>query len=305
MYIMKGRDVPTVRPRRAGADEKLQDHMVDLYEYTDYRQLLKDLYLDTKRRKPFFSYRYIAQKVGFSSAGFFSNILQGKRNISNETIFRFAELFKFSKRQTEFFELLVHFNQAKQHERRRFYVEKLLGFKRSRFFLLAADQYEYFDKWYYVAIRELLNYFPFRDDYKLLGRMLRPAISPSEAKKAVDLLERLKLIEQRPDGSYRVTDAVVTTGRELTSVAVHNFQRATIDLAKESIDRFARTKRLISTLTLNLSEEAYKAIEDKLVEFEREVLELVQNDRNDPDRIYQFNFQVFPLADVYRRDGRE
>jgi uncharacterized protein (TIGR02147 family) len=277
--------------------------MVNIYDYTDYRLLLKDLYEDAKKHKPFFSYRYIARKVGFSSAGFFSNILQGKRNISNETIFGFAELFTFSKRQTEFFELLVHFNQARQHERKRFYFEKLLSFKRSRFYLLGADQYEYFDKWYYVAIRELLNYFPFQGDFKELGRMLRPAISPSEAKKAVELLERLGLIERNPDGFYGVTDAVVTTGRELRSVAVHNFQRSTIDLAKESIDRFPRHKRLISTLTLNLSEEVYQGIVDKLVEFEREVLELVQNDTNSPDRIYQFNFQVFPLADSYDRDG--
>ncbi|MBD3315526.1 MAG: TIGR02147 family protein [Chitinivibrionales bacterium] len=279
--------------------------MINIYDYTDYRALLKDLYEDTKRRKKFFSYRYIARKIGFSSAGFFSNIIQGKRNISNETIFKFADLYGFSKRQTGFFELLVHFNQAKEHERRRFYFEKLLTFKRSRFHQLGVDQYEYFEKWYYVAIRELLNYFPFRGDYKELGRMLRPAINPSETKKAVDLLERLGLIERKDDDSYHVTDAVVTTGREFRSVAVHNFQRATIDLAKESIDRFPRNQRLISTLTLNLSEGVYKEIVDKLVEFEREVLELVQNDHDNPDRIYQFNFQVFPLADIYDGDGGE
>ena len=76
--------------------------MLNVFEYISYRQLLKDLYEAHKKKLSSFSYRYIGQKVGFKSAGFFSNILQGKRNISQNTIFRFAELFKFNKKLHRF-----------------------------------------------------------------------------------------------------------------------------------------------------------------------------------------------------------
>jgi len=69
-----------------------------------------------------------------------------------------------------------------------------------------------------------------------------------------------------------------------------------MDLAKEAVDRFPRDTRSISTLTLSLSAEVYAAIDAKLALFRREVLDMVKNDTNGVDRVYQFNFQVFPLT---------
>lgn len=271
--------------------------MINVFEYIDYRLLLKNLYEGQKKKQPSFSYRYIGQKVGFKSAGFFSNILQGKRNISNNIIFKFAELFKFNKKETEYFELLVMYDQANQHSMKKYYFEKLLAMRKSKVHALTAEQYMYFGKWYNVAIRELLNYFPFRGDYRELAKMVNPAITPVEARKSVELLKKLGLIEEKEDHTYRVTNKTVTTVPYVPLLAVHNFQLATMDLAKEAIDRFPNEKRSISTLTLSLSEESYKTIEDKLAIFRRQVLDLVKNDRNKIDRVYQFNFQIFPLSE--------
>lgn len=49
--------------------------MVDIFCYTDYRKFLFDFYEAKKRSTPHFSHRYVAQKVGFSSSGFFSKII--------------------------------------------------------------------------------------------------------------------------------------------------------------------------------------------------------------------------------------
>jgi len=269
-----------------------------VFEYLDYRLLLRDLYEQHRAEKPFFSYRYIAQKVGFKSAGFFANILQGRRNMSADTAFRFADLFKFGRRETEYFQTLVQYEQAKQHMQKRFYYEKLLAMRSSSVARLAADKYEYLQKWYYVAIRELLNFFPFKGDYVDLARRVRPYIKPSEAKAAVELLERLELVRRRDDGYYELTDKTISSYPEVPLVAVHNFQLAMMDLAKESIDRFPREKRSVSTLTMSVSAGTYKAVEEKLAQFRREVQEMVEKDPAEADRIYQFNFQIFPLADI-------
>lgn len=271
--------------------------MINVFEYLDFRQLLKDLYENRKREQSTFSYRHIGQKVGFKSAGFFSNILQGKRNISNNIIFRFAELFKFNKKETEYFELLVLYDQSREHSRKKYYFEKLLAMRKSKVHELTADQYSYFDKWYNVAIRELLNYYPFRGDYTQLAKMVTPPITPAEARKSMALLLRLGLVEEKEDHTYQVTDKTVTSYPHVPLVAIHNFQLATMDLAKEAVDRFPREKRSISTLTLSLSSQTYKAIEEKLAIFRREVLDLVKNDMNRIDRVYQFNFQIYPLSE--------
>ena len=276
--------------------------MANVYDYTDYRALLRDLYTQRKEKQPFFSYRYIGQKVGFKSAGFFTNILQGRRNISSEIIFKFAELFRFSKRQTEYFETLVLYDQSKQHAQRRYYYEKMLSMRKGKVHRLAADQYEYFNKWYHVAIRELLNFYPFKGDYADLARRVRPYIKPSEAKAAVDLLLRLGLVRKKDDGTYELTEATVTSVPDVPLVAVHSFEVATMDLAKEAIDRFPRNRRDISTVTLSISAQTYEQIHEKLAAFRREMLDMAKNDPHEVDRIYQFNFQIFPLADIRGTD---
>jgi uncharacterized protein (TIGR02147 family) len=175
--------------------------------------------------------------------------------------------------------------------------------RKSKVHELTEEQYLYFEKWYNVAVRELLNYYPFRGDYIQLAKMLNPPITPAEAKKSVELLLKLNLIEEKEDHTYQVTNKTVTSYPHVPLLAIHNFQLATMDLGKEAIDRFPGDKRSISTLTLSLSCEVYKVIEEKLANFRRDVLDLVKNDTNRIDRVYQFNFQIFPLSE--ERDPKQ
>ncbi|MBN2037783.1 MAG: TIGR02147 family protein [Chitinispirillaceae bacterium] len=269
---------------------------IDVFDYIDYRKLLKDLYEERKAANPSFSYRYIALKVGFSSAGFFTNILQGKRNISAENIFRFAAVFRLKRQETEYFELLVNYDQAKNHEQKKYYFEKILASKRSKIRLTEAWQYEFYSQWYYTAVREVIDIYRFEGkDFGELAKKVSPAITPSQAKKAVDLLQKLGMITMGNDGYFVQSDDLITTGYEAPTVAVNNFLVSTIDLAREAIDRYPRDKRTISTLTFSCSAEGYAHIEERLKMFRREILEIVRGDKN-RDRVYHVNFHVYPMS---------
>jgi uncharacterized protein (TIGR02147 family) len=279
--------------------------MIDIFQYTDYRKYLSDFYEAEKNRNPHYSHRYIAQKVGFASSGFFSKILQEKTNISNDLALRFADFLKLKKTEAEYFGLLVFFNQAKSHADKKRWFEKIVAFSKSKVKIVQVSQYEFFQKWYYVAIRELLAFYKFSDDYQQLGKMVDPPISEAQAKKAIALLEKLDLIKKGEDGFYKQTDTLISTGYDVKSVAINNFQIATLDLAKESIDRFPKDERDISTLTLSFSKELYGIIHERLKGFRRDILELVKNDPNAVDRVYQVNFQIFPLSQYRREDRHE
>lgn len=270
--------------------------MANVFDYMDYRVFLKETYQENKARNPGYSCRYIAQKVGFKSASFFSQILKGKSNISLSTAARFAAFLKLKRKEADFFEALVLFNQAKSHEEKKQGFERLMGFRSSRVRITGSEQYEFYEKWYYTAVRELLYFQPFRGDYETLGRMLSPPIKAAEAKQAVALLRKLGMIARNPQGHWVRADAVSTsTGYEATATAIHNFQLQTLALAGESIDRFARATRSISTLTFGLSPKGFKAIEEELNGFRRRLLKIAEGDEKE-DTVYQVNFQVFPLT---------
>jgi uncharacterized protein (TIGR02147 family) len=273
--------------------------MLNVFDYTDYRILLADLYQQRKSEWVAFSYRYICSKVGISSAGFFTNILNGKRNISDELIFKFAELFGFSRVETEYFECMVHYDQSREPDRRKYYHDKMIVMRKTSIYELTAEQNEYFSNWYNVAIRELINFYPFNGDYEALAKMLAPSITATQAQNAIELLLKLNLI--RKDGElYIVTDKTVRTSNQTSLSAIHHYQRAAMTLAQTAIERFDRADRNISTLTLNISTAQFKAISEKLTEFQLVALEMAKSDPEPSERVYQFNFQIFPLTKCYK-----
>jgi uncharacterized protein (TIGR02147 family) len=272
--------------------------MIDIFEYIEYRKLLSDLYKEKREECPYFSYRYIAKKVGFSSAGFLANIIQGKRNISPEYIFGFAKLFKLKKAETEYFELLVNFDQAKNHDQKKYYFEKILSSKKSKLKITDLQNYEFYSKWYYTAVREVLDVYEWDGvDYSELAKRIMPPLSTGEIKKAVELLLNMGFIRKNKKGFYEQTDQFISTGYDARSLSITNFLVSTIDLARGAIDRFPRDQRSMSALTFSISADGYKAIDERLKTFRREILEIARADKN-RDRIYHVNFQIFPMSKI-------
>lgn len=267
----------------------------NLFHYTDYRVFLKDYYSHQKIVNHKYSHRFFALKAGIRSSGFFSDVLSGRRNLTTVLIMKFGAALKLKPKDMDYFENLVRFNQAKNlAEKSRFY-EKMLAFQNVKAEVLSKHQHEFYSKWYYSAIRELINFIRFKDDFKGLARKLNPSVTPSNAKKAVKILEKLNLIKKGPDGVYRQTSAIITTGKEFRSVNVANFQQATMDLAKEAIDRHPRETRDISTLTVTLSGDGFNTVKNEIDGMRKKILSIARAESK-PDRVYQINFQVFPLS---------
>jgi uncharacterized protein (TIGR02147 family) len=269
--------------------------MKSIFDYSDYRSFLADFYTEKKAQNPIFSYRFMAQHVGFKSAGHFTKIIQGKANISVSLALRFAEFFKFNKKQTEYFQSLVLYNQAKNHQDKRRYFEKMLAFKNAKIITVNGSQYEFYEKWYYTVVRETLAVVPVKNDFAGLAARIVPPITEKEAKKAVGVLERLGFVVRDDDGYYRQANPLLMADRDTASLAVDNFILSNIDLARQAIDRFPKDERKLSATTLTISKATYDKIINELQEFRRHILTLAQQDQH-PERAYQFNFQVFPVS---------
>ncbi len=270
---------------------------LNVFDYTDYRNLLRDFYEQQKKKNAKFSHRYIAQKVGFSSSSFFSQVIKVQSNISDRLIFSFAKFMKLNKRETEYFELLVKYNQAKSHEEKKFFFEKLLNFRRPETKKLQAGQYQLLNKWYHIAIRQIIAVLPFRGDYKELAKTIVPAISPAEAKRGVQLLKDLDLIRKNAQGYYEWNQPSITTGSDSSALGLQTYILQTMDLGRDALDRFEKKERDLSTLTLSISGQGLIKALESIRQFRKELLELAEND-SEVDRVYHLNMQFFPMSKV-------
>ena len=276
--------------------------MKHLYEYMNYRDYLRDSYDEKKRDHPFYSFRLFSQKAGFSSPNFLKLVIDAKRNLSKESVFKFSKALSHNKKEAEYFENLVFFNQSKTLEEKNAYLSKLMKYRRkSDPKKIEESEYSYYSEWYHPVIRELVTAIDFKGDYKTLGHAVIPPISPVEAEKSVKLLLDLAFIEKTDNGRYAKSTATLTTGPLVRSIAVANYHKAMMQRASESIERFPSNQRDISSLTLSVSGETMGAMIEKLREFRKELLDIAEADKN-PGMAVQINFQLFPLSAPFTSD---
>jgi uncharacterized protein (TIGR02147 family) len=261
----------------------------------EYRDYLRDFYEQKKHDNVYFSFRYIGDKVGIDPSHLVK-IFQKQRHIGNASIETFIGFCKLQGTDAEYFNALVRFNKAKSDRDCKSYYEKLLALKGVKSFVLEKGQYEYYKKWYYSAMLTLLDFYDFKGDYKALAEKMSPHITPFEAKKGIELLEKLGLIKKTAGGRYALTNKIVSTGDHCRSIAVKMFQEETMRLAMESLSRHPPEKRNISTVTITIAESDLDEINEIIRGFRSSLLSYARNKEN-PDSVYQLNVQLFPLTE--------
>ncbi len=273
---------------------------VSVFRFLDAREFLRQAYDAEKKRNPKFSQRFIARAMNAGSSSFFKDVLTGRAPLSPARAAKFARLFRLSEKEAEHFGNLVMFTQAGTREEKEFYLRRLGGSPAGRKSLLEASQREYLRKWHYAAIRELLDIHDFRGDYEALAKSLDPAITPAEARDAMELLVRLGLVRKNAQGRYEKVGDVVATRDGGDPEAARPGLRASLDLARRSLEEHPPATRPFSYLTLNVSGRAFAEIRDRIRAFRREILEVVAADA-EADRLYQLNLQFFPLSTPAKR----
>jgi uncharacterized protein (TIGR02147 family) len=268
--------------------------MPNIFDYYDYHKYLMDYYKEKKSLQSFFSYRYMSQRLGIDP-GYLVKVFQWKNNITIESVPKFVDLLKLSKKEARYFELLTLFCKAKTHVEMTSYFEKLLPFTNKSPVKMEEKNYEFYKKWYYSAIREIIAFHKFKDNYDELAATVQPQIKASEAKKAIDLLEKLEMIRKNKDGFYEVTSRFMTTGESWHSIAIRQYQEEILVLAKDALDNIPKDERDFSTMTVSLSKGGFEKVRDGLKQFRRQVFDIVKNEDH-VDYAYQLNFQVFPVS---------
>jgi uncharacterized protein (TIGR02147 family) len=269
--------------------------MDDLYSYTDYRRFLKDYYESHKAKNPSFSYRYLANKAGVNSSAFFKFIIEGKRNLTKQSIIKIAAALRLTGNESEYFENLVFFNQAKTIKEKDLFFSRLMEHKKTRKVApIGEEYYEYFAQWYHCVIRELIVMADFADDWERLGRLLKPRIGAKQAKQSVELLLRLGFLKKE-NGRYVQTEPVLSTGYGVSAHQIVKFQIEMLKHAIESFNLAGERERLNSSTTFGISGELFAHFVAMIRDFRLKLMELARLD-NKASMVYQLNLNLFPVS---------
>lgn len=284
-------------------DEPMMSVTARLYEYDDYRAFLKAFFDEQKRHRTFFSHRYFARRAGLSSPSFCLDVIHGKYNLTINTISKVIRGLGLKGRAVSFFEALVGYNQAKSRQERERCHEDLVRIREaSKNYRLSAKHNAYFAKYNLSIVRELAVFSDWDGDYKRLGAMLKPPISSSDARAAVETLVEIGLIEQTDSCSYQQTHAVVST-RDVPGSVQRTALREILKLGIDAIDLMPPIERHLSHTTVSMSRASYDEAMKILDESRRRIIELAVHDQT-VEQVYEVVLQAFPVSEPFERSPR-
>ncbi len=278
-----------------------------IFSYSSYRKYLRDVYLHFKKTVPGFAYATISEKAGFSSPSFIKLVIDGKKNVSADSANRIAVALKLNKQQTSYFKLLVEFEQAEDLETKVAVIARIDTYRKrsSPDRILPADHI-YLSKWYYCAIREMVDLIDWKEDPEYISKKLRGLVSPAQVRSALSYLETHGFLERAPGGSLRKRNKNLATGdlqdEEFLRTIARQFHVQMVEQSLQSIKSLPPDERHVTNTTLSLSKDSYKYALQRIESLRMELLELASRDEQ-VDNVYQLTVNLFPFTTM--EDGNE
>jgi uncharacterized protein (TIGR02147 family) len=272
----------------------------NLFEYLDYRKFLRDWFVAKKELNRRFSHRAFARRAGQRSPSTLSDVMEGRRNLTQSTTESFCKALAFTAEENSFFTLLVHLDQAKNTDERNRAYETIAAtrrFKEAR--RIEGEGFRYLTHWYYPAIRELAQCPSFRNDPKWISDTLCPSITPSQAKRAVAELLDMGLLEEH-DGSLRPTDATIVTPHEVRGLAANNYHQGNLSLAKKAINTFRPSERHFCGVTAAIPASLIPELKKEMNHIQERLLEFCNRPNEDDETVIQLNLHFFPLSQTIK-----
>jgi len=275
-----------------------------LFEYTNFREYLRDYFAWHKKHVKGYSYRKMASQVGFSSSNYLMLVMNGKRNLGQESLRKVCNALGFKKKEAEYFSYLVFFQQAKTVVEKNYYFGLISTIRSEKTISdTSPEQLDFYATWYHPVIRELIRDYPETIDFKKLARDVKPSITVPQARKSVELLKKLGLIYIDENKTWQQTSPLINTGDALNSFAVRKYHTKILDIASETLLHTTPEEREYSAVTARISSRGFEKLKERVQNFRKELLQIIQDDQ-ETDRVIQINMQVFPVSQNSEKENK-
>jgi len=269
----------------------------NLFDYFDYREYLHDYYLHHKKKNSAYSYRLFARKAKLGSPNYLKLVVDGKRRITDRTLYQFARGLGLTRDQEKYFRELVMYQEVSDPDSKELHLRSLLKYqeKQRTPTPLKADKIKFLLEWHHAIIRELVAAKDFKEDPARIARRLGHKITEAQAKESLELLIRLQIIQRNSDGKLEQREPLLTSSDEVPSHVLRSLHRTYLRKAISSIFAVPMDKRELSGLVLTIPNTRIKEVKEEIKEFRRKLNRKYGLDK-DGDEVYFVGLYLFPVT---------
>lgn len=145
-------------------------------------------------------------------------------------------------------------------------------------------------------IREMVALPSFQGDPAWIAKKLYPQITPADAQRSLQILERQGMIRfAKATGRYSQVARNVQTAPLVAGLAIVDYHREMLGFAEAALS-YAKTEwRTLVAMTLAIPKSQEAALRARLIDTLQHIFALAGREKN-PDILYQMNLQFFPLT---------
>jgi len=278
-------------------DKTIEISPPSLFDYFDYREYLHDYYQHHKRRNAAYSYRLFARKAKLGSPNYLKLVVDGKRRITDRTLYQFARGLGLSRDEEKYFRELVMYQEVSDPDSKELHLRSLLKYQEKQRIAtpLRADRIKFLLDWYHAVVRELVATKGFREDPAWISRRLAGKITEAQAKESLELLERLQILSRSTGGKLEQREPLLTSSDEVPSHVIRSLHRTYLRKAINSIFSVPLDKRELSGLVISVPSHRLKEIKEEIKEFRKKLNRKYGLDR-DGDEVYFVGLYMFPVT---------
>lgn len=268
--------------------------MASIYDYTDYRDIIRDFYLEKKQNNCKYSYSVLGMAIGLDASHVFC-IVEKKRNLPVRCVPAVKKVLGLTGRASQYFDLLLAASRTKSEKTRTEILEKAILLRDIKRHYLEAKEQKYLSDWWTPVIRALIEVNQGRVNAKEIADTLEPPIGEDKVQESIDLLKDLGFIQPLGNDRVRLSDAHITITGEERAQAIRQFQANVMQIGARSLNTIDPADRDISTLTMAVDQKGFEDIKSMIQEFRKEV-QIRVDKCGKPTRVLQMNLALFPVA---------
>lgn len=270
--------------------------MLKIDEIGDYRDLLKNFFVQKKLNFPLYSYKMMGQKLGLETSQMF-RVLNKELHLPTRCIPLAKNLLGLKGRDSELFEIFVAASKTKSKSKKEKLYKMALALEDVSLRKLTTNELLFLSKWWIPVVRELIEMNGGEATPSKLVKMIRPAVSLEQVQEAIRVLKELQLITPIASEKFAVTTANFTSAGSSKITAIRSYQNQLLSLAQDALVNVPPAERNISSVLVCVDDDCFQDLVEMTQEFRRQVQKRVEEVQK-PKRAMQFVFSLYPVADI-------
>lgn len=278
-----------------------------LGEYTDFRLYLKDVYEHRRQTESTglrsYSYSTFSAAADIKSPNYLKLIIEGRRNLSEDMITKFAKALRLNRSDADEFRALVRYGQASEPIERNQFLKELADLRAHRAFAAGTINQQAWDKvpgWIGWVLYAMADQRDVKFNPETLQKLFRAKASADDLRESLQkLINSGELARSEATGEVGKGRDLIESPQDLPVPLIRKLQAELIYLGIESLFRDSPKEREFGAMTVAMTDEEFQQVRFELRQLRKRLQRdiLVKRKSTKGERVYQLNVQLFPVTD--------